>query len=141
MEALPMESLEKAMQWAKDNHPTASIQHKAAFANSVAYYVAGASGGFGGPSLREHLCSWKLAGASGIAGAVSIADEAITMIQPDGSLRTAGGWAFEEAIAFCEPLCFCEASVFKSLLVQIQGREHCFDDDPQDLEVLRGKFA
>ncbi len=30
---------------------------KAAFANSIAYLLTGASGGYGGPSMREHACS------------------------------------------------------------------------------------
>jgi len=46
--------LERAMAWASENHPNASSQKKAAFANSVAYAVTGASGGYGGPSVREH---------------------------------------------------------------------------------------
>jgi hypothetical protein len=133
--------LEQAMQWAKENHPAASIQHKAAFANSVAYLATGASGGFGGPSLREHLCSWKLAGASGIVDTASVGDEAVTMLRPDGSLPSAGVWGLDSAIAFCEPLCFDAAIKYRDILTQIQEREYCFDDDPKDLEELREKPA
>lgn len=135
------DSLEKAMQWARDHRPEASIAHKAAFANSVQYLVTGMSGGFGGPSLREHLCSWSLAGESGRTEAVSIGGEAMTAIYPDGSLPRAGDWSFEDAVKHCEPLCFNPASDYRDRLMQIQEREHCFDDALEDLEALRGKSA
>lgn len=133
------EVLEKAMEWAKTNKPEASLQHKAAFANSVQYLVTGWSGGFGGPSLREHLVSWKSVGNNGKIEASALGDESITLLFPDGSLPRSGDWTFEQAIAFCEPLCFNPANEFRNTLLQIQEREHCFDDDPSDLEALRGK--
>jgi hypothetical protein len=135
------DSLEKAMTWAKENHPDSSLAHRAAFANSVQYLVTGFSGGFGGPSLREHLCSWKLAGKNGQTEIVSIGGEAMTMLYPDGSLPSASGWDFESAIEFCRPLCFDPISEYRNVLISIQEREHCFDDDPQDLSDLRGKSA
>lgn len=131
--------LQKAMAWAKKNKPESSISHKAAFANSVQYLVTGYSGGFGGPSLREHLCSWSLAGANGRTETVSIGGEAMTTIYPDGTLPSAGEWSFEDAVKHCEPLCFNPASDYRNTLLQIQEREHCFDDALEDLEVLRGK--
>ena len=49
--------LERAFEYGKSQHPDAPAEHHAAFANSVAYAMTGASGGYGGPSMREHLAS------------------------------------------------------------------------------------
>jgi hypothetical protein len=133
------DSLQRAMQHAIAQHPNSSLQHRAAFANSVAYLVSGASGGFGGPSIREHLCSWSLAGVHGTIGAINIGEQAMTCIKPDGSLPKPGDWSFEDAIVHCEPLCFGDISPWRNRALQIQEREYCFDDDPEDLEALRGK--
>jgi hypothetical protein len=131
--------LKSAIEWAGLNYPNSSLHHRSAFANSVQYFVAGNSGGFGGPSLREHLCSWSLAGVNGSVNAIEIADEAMTAIYPDGSLPRAGEWNFEDAIVHCARLCFSPASDHRSQLIQIMEREYCFDDDPKDREELWGK--
>ncbi|ATW59396.1 hypothetical protein Cl131_gp128 [Aphanizomenon phage vB_AphaS-CL131] len=133
------EFLKKAMDWASANKPDTSMSHKAAFANSVAYYCSGWSGGYGGPSMREHLCSWALAGDEGLNETASLNGLAITIQYPDSRLPRAGHWDFEEAVKFCTPLCFDPAENYRNRLLQIQEREHCFDDDPIDLETLRGK--
>lgn len=49
--------LKRAMKHGKERHPEAHPAHHAAFANSVAYLVTGFGGGYGGPSMREHLAS------------------------------------------------------------------------------------
>src|SRR5690606_26976322 len=54
--------VEQAREHAEREHPEASAQHRAAFANSVAYLVTGWSGGYGGPSVREHAVSHAAAG-------------------------------------------------------------------------------
>lgn len=131
------QALEKALAWANQNRPAASSQHKSAFSNSVAYLVIGESGGYGGPSLREHLVSWSL-GTVGV-GSVNIAGQAMTVITPDGNLPLPGQWTFDAAVAHAAPLCFDPATKYLNLLLQIQEREDCFDDDPEDLAVLRGK--
>lgn len=133
--------LQRAMQHAIAHHPTASLQHKAAFANSVAYLVTGESGGFGGVSIREHLCSWSLAGDRGTIEAISIDGQNLTCIKPDGSLPKPGDWSFEDAIVHCASLCFGDISQWRDRALQIQEREYCFDDDPEDLEALRGKYV
>jgi len=127
------ETLQRAMAWANTHYAHESMQHKAAFANSVAYLVTGISGGYGGPSLREHLVSWSL----GTTGAVNIGGQAMTTITP-GNLPLPGDWAFEAAVAHAAPLCFDPARKYLNLLIQIQEREYCFDDDPEDFKVLRG---
>jgi hypothetical protein len=136
-----METLRQAMQWAKDKYADAPIQHKAAFANSVAYLVTGASGGFGGPSVREHLVSWSLAGKSGKVEALNVGGEALTAMYPDGSMPMAGQWEFDAAVAYCASICFGDITVHRQQALQILEREHCFDDLPADLEALRGKSA
>jgi hypothetical protein len=134
-----MDVLKKAMEWAKTHKPDASLQRKAAFANSVSYLVTGGSGGLGGPSLREHLVSWSLAGVNGQITAVDFGGQAVTAITPDGSLPLAGNWNFDTAVAHAAPLCFEPVSKYRDHLLQILEREHCFDDDPADLVELRGK--
>ena len=128
---------QEAHDWAIINHPTQSLYHRAAFANSVAHLVTGASGG-SGPSLREHLCSWSLAGGGEISS-TALGDEAITVLHPDRTLPMAGQWGVKDAIAHCAPLCFEPVEKYLKTLLQISEREHCFDDDPEDIIALRGK--
>lgn len=134
-----MDYLKSAMDWAIEHHPDSSLYHRCAFANSVAYLVTGFSGGYGRPSLREHLCSWSLAGPNGFVNAIEVSGEAMSAIYPDGSIPRAGRWSFEAALEHCAKLCFSPAADYRSQLLQILEREHCFDDDPIDLEELRGK--
>lgn len=128
-----MEILEKAMEWGKQNHPDSPIQRHAAFANSVNYLVTGASGGYGGPSVREHCVSWALAGdAFNVPTPTNLG--MLTMQLPDGRLPQAGRWGFEKACAFAEPICY---GGLPSMAKRVYQNEHCFDDDPSDLEVLK----
>jgi hypothetical protein len=131
--------LKNAIEWSRSHYPDASLQHRSAFANSVAYLVTGSSGGYCGPSMREHLCSWSLAGPNGLVEAVSIQGEAMTALYPDGSLHGPGDWTFERAVIHCAPYCFESADKYRSQLIQIQEREHCFDDDPEDIKALSKK--
>ena len=123
-------SLETALAWAKKNKPEASPYHHYAFANSVAYLVTGASGGYSGPSIREHLCSYALAGDGEIVQEVSTGFQ---MIVPDRRMKYAGEWTIERAIAFCEPICFGILSRQALFIVETQ---YCFDDDPSDLRLV-----
>ena len=135
-----MDYLKAAMDWAKEHYSDASMLLKCAFANSVQYFMTGESGGYGGPSMREHLCSWSLAGDNGKVGTINVGGNAMSAIYRDKSLPIAGEWKFDEAIVHCSKLCFSPASEYRLKLIQIQEREDCFDDDPIDLEALRGKF-
>ena len=125
--------LERALAWARENYAQASTQHQAAFANSVSYLVTGFSGGYGGPSLREHLVSWSL----GEVGSVSVGGVAMTTVRPTKPLP--GEWQFEDAVAFAAPLCFNPAEAFGEKLLQIWEREYSFDNDPEDVNYLRRK--
>ena len=121
------EILENALKWGQEKHPESNQHRHAAFANSVAYLVTGASGGYGGPSIREHAVSWSLAGDGAVAGG---------LLFPDGRVPRAGTWEFKKACAFAEPIVYGK---LPAIARRIADEEHCFDDDPADLEELRGK--
>jgi len=100
--------LTRARKVAEEQRPETSAYKHAAFANSVAYAVTGMSGGYGGPSVREHA-------------AARVARPYMT---------------FEEA---CELLLKLDGVIFGPItdLHRAMFRdEHCFNDDPEDLEVL-----
>lgn len=108
------EILKQAFELGKQKHPDAPNQHHCAFANSVACFVTGASGGYGGPSVREHAAE-----------------------RMGSREKQMGEWSFEDAVKFCESICYgeltdCHKEVFKM--------EHCFDDTKEDLEILQGQF-
>lgn len=130
---LHSEHLQKAMDWARVNRPQSSNYHKAAFANSVAYLTTGASGGYGGPSIREHICSHSLAG-DGINTQVMAGNRPLTFQVPDGRLPLPGEWEFDKAIAFCDPICFGN---LPRMALKIVVVEHCFSDDPDDLKQVK----
>ena len=46
--------LKESLKFAKDKYPDASPKQWAAYANSKAYINTRISGGYGGPSMREH---------------------------------------------------------------------------------------
>lgn len=123
-----------SLEHGKNLHPSAAIQHHAAFANSVAYLVTGASGGYGGPSCREHAVSWALSGTGGKQEQVETNLGILTVQYPDGSLPSAGQWEFEKALKFAEPLCYGE---LKEIHYRCYKSEHCFDDAPEDIETLK----
>ncbi len=100
--------LSRARQLGEERHPGAPAEHHSAFANSVAYAVTGASGGYGGPSMREHWCS-RLIAREGIAGELD----------------------FEHAVAICEQACYGPLTVQTARML---AAEHCFDDAPGEQE-------
>ena len=108
------EILKKAYELGKATHPDSPNQHHAAFANSVACFCTGASGGYRGPSVREHVTE-----------------------RLGSQVKRMGEWEFEEAINFCDSLCYGDLIELHYALFQ---QEHCFDDSPGDLEALRSRF-
>ena len=108
------EILEKAFELGKTNHPESPNQHHAAFANSVACFVTGASGGYGGPSVREH-----------------------TAERMGSRKKRMGEWDFNEAVKFCDSQCYGELTKYHKEIFKV---EHCFDDAREDLEILQGQF-
>ena len=101
--------LEDAKKFIDAAKPNASSQKRAAFANSVAYLVTRMSGGFGGPSVREHAASYELGDREWSYG------DAVAELQRDDGL-------------IFGPLTPAHRTCFQN--------EHCFDDDPQDLAEL-----
>lgn len=59
--------LTAALALGQERHPNARPQHHAAFANSVAAAVTGWSGGYGGPSLREHTAARLIPAGGGLS--------------------------------------------------------------------------
>ena len=96
--------LDRAMKLGQERHPAAPVQHQAAFANSVAYLVTGMSGGFGGPSMREHAA---------------------------GRARCGERLGFDDAVAECEVVCYGPLTTAIAAMVNC---EHCFDDAPGEVE-------
>lgn len=98
------DALQQAMALGRNKHPNAPAEHHAAFANSVAYAVTGFSGGYGGPSMREHWCS-RLIHQKGMPGQIG----------------------FDEAVGICEQVCY---GPLTKEIAQMLDIEHCFDDAP-----------
>lgn len=123
--------LETALIDGQQRHPNAPAQYHAAFANSVAYLVTGASGGYGGPSCREHAVSHS-ALLQGGGKATTVGDMNAFVPGPDTVMP--GKWSYESAIAFAEPLCFGK---LQDIHFQCYRSENCFDDAPSDVEALK----
>lgn len=120
--------------WGEGEYAGASQYKYAAFANAVAYLCTGGSGGYGGPSVREHAVSWALSGPEGYQALAQTDLGQLVVQYPDGSLPEAGQWEFEAACQFAAPLVFGPLANLHRRIWQV---EHCFDDDPADLEQLR----
>ena len=125
--------LESALEWGKNNHPKAPIQHHAAFANSVASLMTAMVGGYGGPYCREHAVDWALSGKDGTQVQVETNLSPMTFQYPDGTLPP-GKWEYEKALKFAEPLCYGELT---EIHYKCYKHEHCFDDAPEDIEQLK----
>lgn len=90
--------LERAFELCKERHPDAPAEHHGAFANSVSYLVTGFSGGYGGPSMREHYtCRQEIGGKC----------------------------SFGEAVAIAESICYGPLTLEIARMVV---EEHCYDD-------------
>lgn len=146
------EVLERAMTWARKNRPKASPERHAAFANSVAYAVTGASGGYGGPSVREHAASrviHRLASDTRpiITGkqltemfergeaTLELAVEPVETNAGDSS-RARGFIGYDQAV---EVLGAEDGVIFgplTNLHRHCWQNEYCFNDDPEDLRAL-----
>lgn len=106
------EVLEQARQLVEQERPNASAQHKAAFCNSVAYLVTKRTGGFGGPSVRQHVVNRLYIGKPPMPF-----EEASRLLLADDGL-------------IFGPLTSLHHQVWEQL------SEICFDDDPQDVAEL-----
>jgi hypothetical protein len=106
------EILQNLLEYGQKKYSDVHHSRHAAFANSCAYLVTGMSGGYGGPSVREHCVTWLAIAAKE---------------------KMAGQWPVDKAIAFAEPICYGELPLIAN---QVCENESCFDDDPADLERL-----
>lgn len=104
------EVLERALKIAQERQPKASPQKHAAFANAVTEAVTGWSGGYGGPSVREHAAARVCQHPTEFDAAVEV------LIADNGPIFG--------------PL--------TNLHTQCWRDEHCFDDDPEDARILGG---
>jgi len=98
--------LARALKRAQQEKPDASPQHQAAFANAVAYVLTGMSGGYGGPSMREHAAARLRYG--------------------DNPPRD-----FDAA---CDAVGSVVFGPMTDSIRQASSSEYCFDDDPADLQ-------
>lgn len=105
--------LDRAMKIARKRYPKASPKRWAAFANGVAYAVTGWSGGFGGPSVREHA-------AARVCRPYQDFDSAVR------KLIAENGVVFGPLTDLHRECWICE---------------HCFDDDPDDVRSLSEQSA
>lgn len=125
------EALEKALAEGKRRHPSAPIQHHGAFANSVAYLVTGASGGYGGPSCREHAVSHS---ALLQGGGKQTTAAGMNAFVPGPGRTVPGQWEYAAACNFADPICY---GPMTDLHHQCYRTEHCFDDAEVDVAALK----
>lgn len=123
--------LSKAKNWGQKKYPSAAMQRHAAFANSVCYLVTGLSGGYGGPSIREHAVSWSLISDGSRITQTNLGN--LTVLLPDGRLPMPGHWDFNRACQFAETIVYGQLPAIAKAIIE---QEHCFDDDPEDLKLL-----
>lgn len=102
--------LRTALDWAREHYPTASPERHSAFANSVAYVLTGMACGRGGPSVREYV--------------------AVEIRHQPNPPTTLGEAIMRVAASVFGPLTDAHREAWQ--------REHCFDDDPNDLTELQG---
>lgn len=107
----PGDELERARQLVEERKPSASIYHKAAFANSVQELVTGWAGGYGGPSVRQYAAVFMYSGRR-----YSFEEAAELLLRDDGPI-------------------FGPITEFHR---EIWDDYPCFDDDPRDVEELGG---
>lgn len=98
--------LTRAFNQAKQEHPDAPTEQQRAFANAVTYAVTGMLPLNGGPSMREHWCSWVINEAGG-----------------------SGTFTYEKAVDVCTEPCFGPMTRQIANMLVI---ETCFDDSADD---------
>lgn len=114
------ETLEAAKRWGEEHYPNAHPYRHAAFANSVAYASYRLSGGYGGPSIREHAAS-KAINDSGI----------------DWQDKSE-----QETYEFLAPIIFGPLTdLHRKIWDDTQMRAICHDNDPADVAELNRYHA
>jgi len=108
------EILEYAYAYGKAKFSEVNDAYHAAFANSVAYIVTGWSGGYGGPSMREH---W----------ATRVAHQ-----------RNLGSASWEHIYDVVEDICY---GPMTKDIAKMMTLESCRDDSSQDTEDAKQMLA
>ena len=106
--ALYSKYLEDALHYAQTKFTSAPIEHQRSFANSVAHALTGMTGGYGGPSMREHLAARK-----------SSRFDRLTS-------------TFKDACKLLEACCFGPITDEHAKIFVI---EHCFHDTEEDTKT------
>lgn len=106
-----MNILDTTRTWGEQHYPNASQYKHAAFANSTWYALEHVSGGFGGPSIREHVAAKMI----------------------DDSRKT---FTLEQACLFVAPIVYGPLTDMHRQMWRDFG-EICFDNDPEDEQLLR----
>lgn len=120
-----------AEDWVKQHYPEASLYKQAAFLNSVCYLCTGICPmETSGPSIREHLVSWSLAGDNPIGRLPN----GLTVITPDPKYSGPGNWDFNLACDHAAAICFGPLS---RQALDVIKQENVFDDDPEDTELVK----
>lgn len=127
---------QRASSLGKQKFPDASWQKHHAFANSVCYLVLGSSKLGPGPSVREHAVTYAvMISLKARKGEFFNPDKGKSRIwyPPEGA-KLFGAYSFEQAVTIAEPVVYGK-------LIQIHfdcwKDEFCYDDDPEDLLILR----
>lgn len=107
--SLDQNILNQARRRVELEYPEESEQHKAAFANSVYYFVTGWSGGYGGPSVREHAAGRYALGVR---------------------------YLYEDAVQFLLDPYGPIFGPITELHEDCWREEYCFNDDPADVAEL-----
>ena len=102
--------LKKSFSYGEEHHPDAPVQHHTGFANSVAYAVTGLTGGYGGPTMREHLASQLVISKYGLGN---------------------GRCTFEEAVELLEECCYGKITMAHASILEC---EYCYGDAPGEIE-------
>lgn len=105
----------QARAWCTGRHPDASLQHHAAFVNSVTYAITRFTGRFGGPSVREHAANAAL---------------------NESEVTDWSQCPREGLYVFLEPMIYGPISD-SHIRTWIAMKDICFDDDPADVEALK----
>lgn len=102
--------LDRGYERGRKNHPEAPKEHHCCYANSVAYAMTGRSGGYGGPSMREHLASRIIS-------------------KKFGGTRQC---TLEQALEALDECCYGPLTVEHATMLR---DEECFDDAPGEIEA------
>lgn len=127
---------QRGLSLGKQKFPNASWQKHHAFANSVCYLVLGSSKLGPGPSVREHAVTYAvMISLKARKGEFFNPDKKKSRIwYPKEGAKLFGSYSFEEAIKIAEPMVYGELT---EIHFDCWMDEFCYDDDPEDLLVLR----